>query len=111
MDKVMFFVHYKWTGNGIEELTKHRPGYRKMVNEHFKKIRHKACEALSELYSNADCMKYIIIKRNKVLSTIEDEMFKLHFDKNGEIVGDLIGTDSSVRMEFIRVSDDWEIRK
>ena len=124
MDKVMFFVHYNWTGNGIEELTRYRPGYRKMVNKHFDKIREKAISALNEKYNewntefdekysdlDSDYMKYIDQKRNEVLSTIYDEMFKLHTDGYGEIVGDLIGTDSSVHITVIRVSDDWEIWK
>ena len=126
MEDMLLYVHYNWTGNDIEEISKYHPGYRKKANDHFKKIRHKACVALNskidewnkefdKMYPdivedrydpNSECMKYICKKENEVLSKIHNTWYKLHSDKNGEIVGDLLFTDSSVYMTFVTENDD-----
>lgn len=111
MEEPLFYVYFNWSGKDIERITDLNENYKEAVNRHFVELRNKACDALNakydewnkefdEKYPNSDSdsnyMKYFSKKRNEVLSSIHDEIFKLRADDNAVIIGDLIGTDSSV---------------
>lgn len=111
MEELLFYVYFNWSGKDIERITDLNENYKEAVNRHFVELRNKACDALNakydewnkefdEKYPNSDSdsnyMKYFSKKRNEVLSSIHDEIFKLRADDNAVIIGDLIGTDSSV---------------
>lgn len=111
MEEPLFYVYFNWSGKDIERITDLNENYKEAVNRHFVELRNKACDALNakydewnkefdEKYPNSDSdsnyMKYFSKKRNEVLSSIHDEIFKLRADENAVIIGDLIGTDSSV---------------
>ena len=116
MEDMLFNVHFIWSGKDIEQSALILAICKDAVNEHFVKVRNKACDALNskidewnkefdEMYPdivedrwdpNSKYMKYICKKQNEVLSSIHDEIFKLRADENAVIIGDLIGTNSSV---------------
>lgn len=111
MEAPLFYVYFNWSGKDIERITDLNENYKEAINRHFVELRNKACDALNakydewnkefdEKYPNSDSdsnyMKYFSKKRNEVLSSIHDEIFKLRADDNAVIIGDLIGTDSSV---------------
>lgn len=111
MEEPLFYVYFNWSGKDIERITDLNENYKEAINRHFVELRNKACDALNAKYdewnkefdekypnsdSDSDYMKYFSKKRNEVLSSIHDEIFKLRADDNAVIIGDLIGTDSSV---------------
>lgn len=111
MEEPLFYVYFNWSGKDIERITDLNENYKEAVNRHFVELRNKACDALNTKYdewnkefdekypdsdSDSDYMKYFSKKQNEVLSSIHDEIFKLRADENAVIIGDLIGTDSSV---------------
>ena len=111
MGEPLFYVYFNWSGKDIERIADLNENYMEAVNRHFVELRNKACHALNDKYdewnkefdkmypdsdSDSDYMKYFSKKRNEVLSSIHDEIFKLRADENAVIIGDLIGTDSSV---------------
>ena len=118
MDKVTFYVHYNWSGNDIKEISNSRPEYMKVINRHFWEVRNELINVLNykfdewnkefdEKYSDSDYLKYICKKQNEVLSAKHDEMFELRSNGEGMIIGDLIGTDSSVYITaYINWNDD-----
>ena len=124
MEEPLFYVYFNWSGKDIERITDLNENYKEAINRHFVEVRNKACDALNAKYdewnkefdekypnsdSDSDYMKYFSKKRNEVLSTIHDEIFKLRADDNAVIIGDLIGTDSSV---FTTVSPaNYEAKK
>ena len=111
MEEPLFYVYFNWSGKDIERITDLNENYKEAINRHFVELRNKACDALNAKYdewnkefdekypdsdSDSNYMKYFSKKRNEVLSSIHDEIFKLRADDNAVIIGDLIGTDSSV---------------
>lgn len=122
MEGMLLYVHYNWSGKDIENLNEN---YKEAINRHFVEVRSKACHALNaklekwnkefdEKYPdivedrydpNSKYMKYICKKQNEVLSSIYDYLFYLRADENAEIIGDLIGTDSSVFITFTSAND------
>lgn len=126
MEDMLFYVHYNWSGNDIEKITNLNELYRKAVNRHFVEVRNIASDALNDKYDewnkefdekypdivedrhdpNSKYMKYICKKQNEVLSSIHDKIFKLRSDENAEIIGDLIGTDSSVFITVTPANDE-----
>ena len=126
MEGMLLYVHYNWSGKDIKRITDLNEYYRDVANRHFSELRNKACDALNakldewnkefdEKYPdivednydpNSKYMKYICKKQNEVLSSIHDKIFKLHADENAEIIGDLIGTDSSVFITFTPANDE-----
>ena len=129
MEDMLFNVHFNWSGKDIEQIASLSEHYRDVANAGFVDVRNKACDALNDKYDewnkefdemypdivedrsnpNSEYMKYICKKQNEVLSTIHDGIYKLHSDENAVIIGDLIGTDSSV---FTTVSPaNYEAKK
>jgi len=126
MEDMLFYVHYNWSGKDIERITDLNENYREAINRHFVDVRNKACDALNDKYDewnkefdekypdivedrydpNSKYMKYICKKQNEVLSTIHDGIYKLHSDENGDIIGDLISTDSSVFITLTPANDE-----
>lgn len=126
MEDMLFNVHFNWSGKDIERITDLNENYKEAINRHFVEVRNKACDALNAKYdewnkefdekypdivedrtdSNSEYMKYISKKQNKVLSTIHDKIFKLRADDNAVIIGDLIGTDSSVFITLTPANDE-----
>lgn len=126
MEDMLFNVHFNWSGKDIERITDLNENYKEAINRHFVEVRNKACDALNDKYdewnkefdekypdivedrtdSNSEYMKYISKKQNKVLSTIHDKIFKLRADDNAVIIGDLIGTDSSVFITLTPANDE-----
>lgn len=116
MEELLFYVYFNWSGKDIERITD-----LEAINRHFLELRNKACDALNAKYdewnkefdekfansdSDSDYMKYFSKKRNEVLSSIHDKIFKLRADENAVIIGDLIGTDSSVFTTVVPANDE-----
>ena len=128
MEDMLFNVHFNWSGKDIEQIASLSEVYRDVANANFVDVRNKACDALNDKYDewnkefdemcpgiiedrsnpNSEYMKYICKKQNEVLSTIHDEhgLYKLHSDENAVIIGDLIGTDSSVFITVTPANDE-----
>lgn len=126
MEDMLFYLHYNWSGKDIERITDLNEHYRDAINRHFVDVRNKACDALNDKYdewtkefdekypdivedrtdSNSEYMKYICKKQNEVLSTIHDGIYKLRSDENADIIGDLIGTDSSVFITVVPANNE-----
>ena len=128
MEDMLFNVHFNWSGKDIEQIASLSEVYRDVANANFVDVRNKACDALNDKYDewnkefdemypdiiedgsnpNSEYMKYICKKQNEVLSTIHDEygIYKLRSGENAEIIGDLIGTDSSVFITVTPANDE-----
>ena len=126
MEDMLFNVQFNWSGKDIEQIASINALCKDAANEHFVKVRNKACDALNDKYDewnkefdekypdivedrydpNSKYMKYICKKQNEVLSSIHDNLFYLHSDENGDIIGDLLGTDSSVFVTLTPANDE-----